>query len=51
MRKNLPVEEKIKLIKRVQDGEAVTQVCREVGISRTLFYRWYKIYQKNPTFQ
>ena len=44
MYKRLPVEEKVKLIKRVQAGESIAQVCREAEISRTVFYKWQKKY-------
>ncbi|MFC1727722.1 helix-turn-helix domain-containing protein, partial [Patescibacteria group bacterium] len=42
----LSSNEKIKLIKRVKAGESVVKVCREVGISRTIFYRWQKKYEQ-----
>ena len=32
------------IIERAATGIPVTQVCREVGISRTLFYRWKQRY-------
>src|SRR3990172_12577999 len=33
---------RIVLIKRKLSGEKVSDLCREAGISRVLFYRWYK---------
>ena len=44
MYKRLPVEEKIKLIKRVRAGESVARICRDAEISRTVFYKWQKKY-------
>jgi len=46
MFKRLPPEEKVRLIKRVLAGEALSKVCREAGISRTIFYSWLKKYQQ-----
>jgi glycosyltransferase involved in cell wall biosynthesis/transposase-like protein len=40
--KTLPSVDKIKLFKRVEAGEAVTDVCREAKISRFTYYKWYK---------
>jgi len=39
-------QEKLGLIKRVEAGEEVADVCREAGISRTIFYRWKKRYER-----
>jgi len=44
--KRLSVEEKASLIKRVEAGESVVKVCRQAGISRTVFYQWRKKYQE-----
>jgi len=44
----LSPEEKLELIKRVESGEEVADVCREAGISRTIFYRWKKRYEQAP---
>ena len=39
-------QEKLKLVERViVRGEEVADVCREAGISRTIFYRWKKGYE------
>ncbi len=46
----LSEKERIKLIERVIiEGEPVSKVCREAGISRVLFYRWIKRYKKEGT--
>src|SRR6266852_748652 len=39
--------QKLKLIKRFLAGERISLLCREVGISRTIFYRWIKVYKSN----
>ena len=40
----LTSEEKINLINRSLEGEYVSKICKEAGISRTIFYRWLKEY-------
>ncbi|MDO8657649.1 MAG: transposase, partial [Candidatus Levybacteria bacterium] len=45
MLKFLPGNQKISLIKRVEAGEKVSRVCKEAGISRTIFYKWHKEYK------
>src|SRR3989344_19593 len=45
MSSRLPSSEKLRLIFRVKSGEPIARLCREVGISRTIFYRWLKTYQ------
>src|SRR3989344_1086180 len=44
-----PISSDLKLgaIKRVQEGEKVARVCREVGISRKTFYVWSRKYSKS----
>ena len=49
MTKRLPIEHKILLVKRVLAGERIASVCRENNISRTIFYRWLKIYKNAHT--
>lgn len=39
------VEEKWALIRRIEQGESVSMLCREFGVSRTVLYRWLKRYQ------
>lgn len=34
------------VFEQVARGKPVAQVCREAGISRTLFYRWKRLYQR-----
>ncbi|KKQ94585.1 MAG: hypothetical protein UT20_C0037G0006 [Candidatus Levybacteria bacterium GW2011_GWA1_39_11] len=46
MYKRLPIDEKLTAIKRVLDGERVSRVCRDEGISRTIFYKWLNDYKK-----
>jgi putative transposase len=41
MRKSRFSEEQIiAVLKRVEQGQAVTEVCRELGISDGTYYRW-----------
>ncbi len=51
MYKSLSSAEKISLINRVLQGESVSKVCREAGISRTIFYRWLAEYKKTKLSQ
>jgi transposase-like protein len=44
--KRLTAEKKEELIKRALQGEAVAAICKNEGISRTIFYRWLKAYNK-----
>jgi len=46
MTPKLTKENRLKIIQRVENGESVAKVCSEAGISRVLFYRWYKKYKK-----
>lgn len=39
--------EKLTLIKRFLAGERISLLCREAGISRTIFYRWIKVYKSH----
>src|SRR5512135_597993 len=40
-----PQELRLKLIERVtKDGINVSQACKEFGVSRFTFYKWYKRY-------
>ena len=39
-------KDRLTLIKRVEKGESVAKVCRGAGISRVIFYRWYKKYKE-----
>ncbi|MBI2021504.1 glycosyltransferase [Candidatus Daviesbacteria bacterium] len=42
----LSVQQKIKLVQRALSGENITKLCRETGISRTLLYRFIKLYKE-----
>jgi cellulose synthase/poly-beta-1,6-N-acetylglucosamine synthase-like glycosyltransferase/transposase len=46
MTPKLTKEGRLKLIERVEKGESVAKVCADAGISRVLFYRWYKKYKE-----
>jgi len=41
--------ERLQTIQRFQKGESVSDICREFGISRTIFYQWLKRYQQGET--
>ncbi|GEM_PF-3462261 len=44
-------KDRMDAIKRVNSGETnASQVCRELGISRTIFYRWLNRYKKTKKF-
>jgi cellulose synthase/poly-beta-1,6-N-acetylglucosamine synthase-like glycosyltransferase/transposase-like protein len=51
MYKRLSKEEKEQIIKRVLNGEKVASICREVGISREIFYQWLKAYKASMSIQ
>ncbi|MDP3955254.1 MAG: helix-turn-helix domain-containing protein, partial [bacterium] len=40
------IRDKAAIMRRFESGEKVSYLCREFGISRTIFYRWLKRYQK-----
>ena len=44
MYRRLPIQEKLNLIKRAKSGENIAEICRQNGISRTIFYKWLRIY-------
>src|SRR3989338_8150253 len=51
MVKRLSIEDKLHLIKRAEASEKVSEICRQAGISRALFYRIRKRFYssgKNP---
>lgn len=41
-----PVQ-KINLIQRSLNGEKISVICKEIGISRTIFYKWLREYKKS----
>jgi transposase-like protein len=45
-------EKRMAVVRRVVDnGEKVSDVCRNVGISRFTFYKWLKLYKKQPSLE
>jgi cellulose synthase/poly-beta-1,6-N-acetylglucosamine synthase-like glycosyltransferase/transposase-like protein len=46
MSPKLNKEDRLKIVERVKKGEPVFKVCTEAGISRVLYYRWYKKYKE-----
>ena len=47
MYRHLPVDEKLKLIKRINAGEKIAKICKDVRISRTILYKWINLYLNN----
>jgi transposase-like protein len=43
----LSPEEKLSLLNRYIDGESITKITSEYGISRTIFYKWLKKYKSS----
>lgn len=41
------VNEKIELIHRYQLGESIAKITRNAGISRTVFYKWLRLYESS----
>ena len=39
-RKRHTEEQIISVLKRVESGQGVAEVCRDMGISQTTFYKW-----------
>jgi transposase-like protein len=37
---------KVTLVKRHESGEKISRICKEIGISRTIFYKWLRQYQQ-----
>jgi transposase-like protein len=47
MSKHFSAENKAALVERILAGEKLTSVSKEAGISRTILYKWIKIYTEN----
>ena len=46
MKKNRFTEEQIRdALRRADSGEAVIEICRQLGVSRQAFYQWRSKYQ------
>ena len=43
------MEERLRFVARLLDGEAMTDVCREFGISRKTGYKIYDRYKEHGT--
>lgn len=43
----LSTEEKLSLVNRYREGESITKITSEYGISRTIFYKWLKKYKSS----
>jgi cellulose synthase/poly-beta-1,6-N-acetylglucosamine synthase-like glycosyltransferase/transposase-like protein len=43
----LSAQDKLTLIKRASAGESISQICESVGVSRTIFYKWLKLYKSS----
>lgn len=52
MRPSKFTEEQImQALRRVRAGTPAVQVCREIGITQTTFYRWRKKYETAPVHE
>src|SRR3989344_2976273 len=40
--------DKLTMIRRFEAGEKITDLCREFGVSRAIFYRWLARYRQAP---
>lgn len=45
----LTADQKVQLVMRYQNGEKITDICKEASISRSAFYTWLKPYQTAVT--
>ncbi|MEG0893622.1 MAG: IS3 family transposase [Oscillospiraceae bacterium] len=45
----ISTEQKQKLVTRYYSGESITDICKEMGVSRSTFYTWLKPYQSTVT--
>lgn len=43
-RKRYKEEQIISMLKRVEAGQSMTEVCRDAGVSQTTFYKWKQKY-------
>ncbi|KKR50633.1 MAG: hypothetical protein UT84_C0009G0020 [Candidatus Curtissbacteria bacterium GW2011_GWA1_40_16] len=51
MSPKLTIIERLRLLRRVLEAhESVTQVCKDAGISRVLFYKWLRRYKDYKSF-
>lgn len=44
--KSQPASNKVTMIRRFEAGEKVSRICKDFGVSRTVFYRWLKRYNE-----
>lgn len=42
-----PFDRKVSLLRRFSEGEKISRLCQEAGISRTVFYRWLQLYKQS----
>jgi Transposase and inactivated derivatives len=49
VRRGFTREFKIAAIKELEAGKTVGVVARQMEVSRTVLYRWYREYKKHPT--
>lgn len=45
--KTIKFERKVSLIRQYEMGRSIISICRDFNISRTIFYKWLKIYKKS----
>lgn len=51
MKPKLTLHARFKLLQRASKGEPIARLCREAGVSRTIFYRWLNRYKETAGFQ
>lgn len=51
MKPKLSLHNRAKLLKKALHGEQISKLCREAGVSRTVFYRWLARYKEKTGFQ
>ena len=45
MKRIIPEEEKMRIVRIVKNGTPVNVVCRQEGVSRSALYEWIKLYK------
>ena len=46
----IPIEKRLELFVRVENGESYTSVARSVGIQENLLIKWHKIYRQEGIY-
>src|SRR5207237_189970 len=43
------IEHKLEMIHQAQEGQKVTEICRNFGVSRKTYYKWIKRYREKQS--